>query len=422
MVDDNLDPKSQERSAEHDVKVVFDRAAERLGLDSGVQRMLLEPWRELRVSLPVRMDDGRMEVYIGYRVQHNAARGPYKGGIRYHPHADEDEVRALASLMSWKTALMDIPFGGAKGGIAVDPHALSTEELNRLTRRYTLSIQHLIGPHRDVPAPDLGTNAQTMAWIMDAYGQANGYTPAVVTGKPVELGGSLGREAATGRGAMFSLQDAAHDLGIDLRHCRIVLQGFGNVGSWFAQMAHEEGARIVAVADHKGGVYNEGVLDIPALHEHVRATGSVLGFTGGEPISNHDIFEVESDVLVPAAIENVITEENVRNIKTRLVLEAANHPTTPEADALLAERGIAVLPDILVNGGGVTASYFEWTQNLQQFHWSEEQVNRELRERMSKAYRAVADRSRSGGLRFRDAAFEIGVERVARAAEMRGFV
>jgi glutamate dehydrogenase (NAD(P)+) len=419
---DNLDPKSQRRSAEHDVKAAFDRAAERLGLDEGVRRMLVEPWRELRVSLPVRMDDGHIEVFIGYRVQHNAARGPYKGGIRYHQHADEDETRALASLMTWKTALMDVPFGGSKGGVSVDPHALSNEELNRLTRRYTLSIQHLLGPHRDIPAPDLGTSAQTMAWIMDAYGQANGYTPAVVTGKPVEVGGSLGREAATGRGAMFVLQDACRDLGIVLRHCRIVLQGFGNVGSWFAQVAHEEGAHIVAVADHKGGVYNSGGLDIPALREHERVTGSVAGFTGGESISNHDIFEVESDILVPAAIENVITEENVGRIKTHLVLEAANHPTTPEADSVLVERGISVLPDILVNGGGVTVSYFEWTQNLQQFHWTEEQVNTELRTRMAHAYKAVSDKARSTGLKYRDAAFEIGVERVARAAEMRGFV
>ena len=411
-----------ERSAQEDVKVFFDRAADRLGLEPGLRRLFCEPWRELRVALPVRMDDGHIEVFIGYRVQHNAARGPYKGGVRFHPHANEDEVRALASLMTWKTALMDIPFGGAKGGIMVDPHELSDAELNRLTRSYTMSIQHLLGPHRDVAAPDMGTNAQTMAWVMDAYGQANGYQPAVVTGKPVAVGGSEGREAATGRGAVFVLQEAAHDLGVDLRHCKVVVQGFGNVGSWFSRIAHEEGARIVAVADHLGGIYNERMLDIPALVEYVDEHRTVHGFSGGEEISSADIFEIESDILVPAAIENVITEENAPRIKTRLVLEAANHPVTPEADTILGERGIPVLPDLLVNGGGVTVSYFEWMQNLQQFQWGEEQVNEELRRRMARAYHAVADRAGNTGLTHREAAFEIGVERVARSAELRGFV
>jgi glutamate dehydrogenase (NAD(P)+) len=410
------------RSAQQDVKVAFDRSADRLGLGPGMRALFCEPWRELRVALPVRMDDDRVEVFIGYRIQHNAARGPYKGGVRFHPHANEDEVRALASLMTWKTALMDIPFGGAKGGITVDPHALSQAELNRLTRRYTLSIQHLIGPQRDVPAPDLGTNAQTMAWMMDAYGQANGYTPAVVTGKPLAVGGSLGREAATGRGAVYVLHEAAKDLGIDLANCRIALQGFGNVGSWFARIAREEGARIVAVTDHLGGVANADRLDIDALVEHVAKTGSVSGFTGGEPISGEDIFEVDADILVPAAIENVLTEDNAPRIKARLVLEAANHPTTPEADAILIERGIPVLPDILVNAGGVTGSYFEWTQNLQQLRWTEDEVNIRLRSAMIKAYRSVADKVKSGGPTYRDAAFDVGVERVAHATEVRGFV
>lgn len=412
----------QKRSAQEDVRYFFDRAADRLGLEPGMRALFLEPWRELRVALPVRMDDGRVEVFIGYRVQHSAARGPYKGGIRYHPLADEDEVRALASLMTWKTALLDVPFGGAKGGIQVDPTELSEAELNRLTRRYTRSIEHLLGTHRDIPAPDLGTSSQTMAWVMDEYGQINGFEPAIVTGKPVEVGGSPGREAATGRGAMYVLQEAAPGLDLDLRHARIVLQGFGNVGSWFARIAHEEGARIVAVADHKGGVQADGFLDIPALVEYMAVHRTVAGFPGGTPIEPDDIFEVESDVLVPAAVENVITEENVGRIKTRLILEAANHPTTPEADAVLAERGIPVLPDLLVNAGGVTVSYFEWTQNLQQFHWAEEDVNERLKTRMIQAYRAVAERAKSGGLTHRQAAFEIGVERVARAAQLRGFV
>jgi glutamate dehydrogenase (NAD(P)+) len=412
----------EDRSSQDDVNVFFERAAERLGLTPGLRRMLTEPWRELRVALPVRMDDDHIEVFIGYRVQHNAARGPYKGGVRFHPHANEDEIRALATLMTWKTALLDLPFGGAKGGIVVDPYELSQGELNRLTRRYTLSIQHLIGPQRDVPAPDMGTNAQTMAWMMDAYGSANGYQPAVVTGKPVELGGSLGREAATGRGAMYVLEQAAGDMDFDLHQCRIVLQGFGNVGSWFARIAEERGARIVAVADHKGGVYNDNLLDIAALTEYAAEHRTVAGFPGGEPLAKEDIFEIESDVLVPAAVESVITAENAPRIKTRLILEAANHPITPDGDAILNERNIPVLPDLLVNAGGVTVSYFEWTQNLQQFHWTEEHVNEELHQRMVRAYRAVAGKASEGGITFREAAVEIGVERVARAVELRGFV
>ncbi len=411
-----------ERSAQNDVGVFFDGAADRLGLSDGFRKLLTEPWRELRVALPVRMDDDRIEVFIGYRVQHNASRGPYKGGIRYHPHANEDEVRALASLMTWKTALLDVPFGGAKGGVMVDPHQLSQSELNRLTRRYINSIHHLLGPHRDVPAPDMGTNAQTMAWVMDAYGQVNGFNPAVVTGKPVEVGGSLGREAATGRGANFVLQAAAEDLGINLRDSRIVIQGFGNVGSWFARIASEEGARIVAVADHRGGVFTDRSLDIPALLAWAQEHGTVAGFPGGEKLAPADIFTIESDILVPAAIESVITEENVRGIKTRLVLEAANHPTTPEAGIILKERGIPVLPDLLVNAGGVTVSYFEWTQNLQQVHWEEDEINNMLKQRMVKAYKAVAERVRNSDLSYREAAFEIAVDRVAVVSKLRGFV
>ena len=412
----------KQRSAQEDVKQSFDIAADRLGLAPGVRLMFCEPWRELRVSLPVRMDDGRIEVFIGYRVQHNAVRGPYKGGLRYHPHADEDEVRALASLMTWKTALLDIPFGGAKGGIELDPHDLSENELNRVTRRYTRNIHHLLGTYRDIPAPDMGTNAQTMAWIMDEYGQIHGYNPAIVTGKPVEVGGSAGREAATGRGAVYVLQEAMRDLGIDARSARVVVQGFGNVGSWFCRIAHQEGMQIVAVADHTGATYASQGLDIPALVEHVRLNRTVKGFTGGESLNRDDIFSIESDILVPAAIENVITEENAPSISTKLVLEAANHPVTPEADRILSERGIPLLPDILVNGGGVTVSYFEWTQNLQQFSWPEARVNDELKRRIVSAYEAVTAKARETGQTFRQAAFEIGVERVATAARLRGFV
>ena len=412
----------KERSAQEDVMQHFNAAARRLGLDAGTRRLLQEPWRNLRVSVPVRMDDGRLEVFSGYRVQHNGARGPYKGGVRFHPHADEDEVRALAMLMTWKTALLDLPFGGAKGGIQLDPSALSQRELNAATRRYTQSIHHILGPYRDIPAPDMGTNAQTMAWMMDEYSQIHGYTLPVVTGKPLELGGSLGREEATGRGALFVLQEAAKDLGLDLEQARITVQGFGNVGSWFCRLAQQAGSRIVAVADSRGAVCNEAGLDTLELADYVSRNGSVDGFPGGQRCAPHEVLETKADVFVPAAIENVITEETARRLPVRVVLEAANHPTTPEGDLVLQQRGIHVLPDLLVNAGGVTVSYFEWTQNIQQFDWTEERVNEELHNRLVPAYRAVAAKARQGGLTLREAAFDIGVERVARTAALRGFV
>ena len=295
--------KVEKRSAQSDVKQSFDNSAERLGLDLGIRQMFCEPWRELRVALPIRMDSGAIEVFIGYRVQHNAARGPYKGGIRFHPHADEDEVRALASLMTWKTALLDIPFGGAKGGVQIDINSISTSELNRITRRYTKSIQHLLGPHRDIPAPDLGTNSQTMAWIMDEYGQANGFNPAIVTGKPVELGGSLGRDAATGRGTFFVLQEILNNLKIRNKDATTVIQGFGNVGSWFSSIAYENAIPIIAVADHIGGVFAPEGLNIPELRDYANTHGTVAGFTGGEKCTPDDIFKIKAEVFVPAAIE-----------------------------------------------------------------------------------------------------------------------
>ena len=413
---------SKERSAQDDVLLHFNDAAARLGLDTGIRQMLREPWRDLRVSLPVRMDDGRIEVFRGYRVQHNGARGPYKGGVRFHPRADGDEVRALAALMTWKTALLDLPFGGAKGGIELDPHSLSERELNAVTRRYTQNIQHILGPYRDIPAPDLGTNANTMAWIMDEYSKIHGYTLPIVTGKPVEVGGSLGREEATGRGALCILQEAARDLALDLAKSRITVQGFGNVGSWFCRLAHQAGARITAVADIRGAVHNSTGLSIPELAEFVSRNGSVDGFPGGEQCAPDDILEMEAEVFVPAAVENVIGEEQARRLPVQIVLEAANHPTTPEGDLVLQERGVQVLPDLLVNAGGVTVSYFEWSQNIQQFDWSEERVNEELHSRMLAAYRSVAARAREAGLSMRQAGFDIGVERVARAVQLRGFV
>ena len=404
------------------MNLFFDQAAERLGLAEGRREMLRRPWRELQVQVPVRMDDGHINVYNGFRIQHNGARGPYKGGVRYHPEADQDEVRALAALMTWKTALMNLPFGGAKGGVQVDPTELSNEELNRLTRRYTINIVHLLAPNRDIPAPDMGTNSQTMAWMMDAYGQIHGHSPACVTGKPVEIGGSLGREAATGRGVSYLISQAANDMGMNPDGARIVIQGFGNVGTWTAKLLQEYGCKVVGVSGVQGGVYNSNGLDIAALLEHQNQSGVVPGFAGGDNISNAELLELECDVLVPAAIGNVVTAENAPKLKTKLIVEAANHPLTPEADDILAERGIRVMPDILVNAGGVIVSYFEWTQNLQEFRWEESHVNEELIKIMARAYGEVREKAQTEGITHRQAAFHIGVERVARAVELRGFV
>ena len=404
------------------VNVFFDRAADRLGLSDGVREMLSRPWRELRVSVPVRMDDGSIEVFSGYRIQHNGVRGPYKGGVRFHPEVDQEEVCALASLMTWKTAIVDIPFGGAKGGVQCDPHSLSFEELNRLTRRYTINIEHLLAVNRDIPAPDLGTNAQTMAWMMDAYGQIHGYTPGIVTGKPVELGGSVGREQATGRGVVFVMRSAAADLGMDPDGARIVIQGFGNVGSWTARIAGELGCRVVAISDVNGGVYNDAGLNIDALVAHAEDAGTVVGFRDADYIDNDELLELDCEVLVPAAVGRVVNEDNAARVRADLIVEAANHPVTPEADAILEDRGVNVIPDILVNAGGVIVSYFEWTQNLYQHKWSLEEVNEELDAIITKAYRTVQETAISEGISYRDAAFLVGVGRVAEVAQLRGFI
>ena len=372
--------------------------------------------------MPIRLDNGSIKVFSGYRIQHNGARGPYKGGIRFHPNADIDEVRALSSLMTWKTAVVDIPYGGAKGGIQCDPKTLSTNELNRLTRRYTTNIAHIIGVNRDIPAPDMGTNSQTMAWMMDAYGQIHGYTPGIVTGKPVELGGSVGRDSAPGRGSIYVLAAAASDLGIQVAHSRLAIQGFGQVGSWAARIAYELGCTIVAVSDVRGGIYNPNGLDIPEVVKHQEETGSVVGFPGADAVSNAELLELECDVLIPAAIEGVIHEGNASRIKAKVVLEGANHPTTPAGDQILNDRGVTVLPDILVNAGGVVVSYFEWTQNLYQHKWEVHEVNDELNKIMSRAYRGVWETVQRENINFREAAFLIGVGRVAHVSRLRGFI
>jgi len=398
----------------------FQQACDRLGLASEMRILLDMPFREVRVEVPVRTDDGSLRVFVGYRVQHSGVRGPSKGGLRYHPETDLNEVRALAAAMTWKTSLVNIPFGGAKGGIAVDPAGMSAGELQRLTRGYIRRIHLLLGPYRDIPAPDVNTNAQVMTWIMDEYSAHHGYTPACVTGKPVELGGSLGREAATGRGVFYVTEASLKDLAMPLQGARVVVQGFGNVGSYAARFFHEAGARLIAVSDINGGVFNSRGLDIPALIEHVRARKVVAGFPGSEAVSNQDLFEIDCDILIPAALQCVITKNNAHRIRTRVIAEAANLPTTPEADEILTQRGVHILPDILTNAGGVTVSYFEWAQNLQQIFWDEDRVNREMHKILTQAYRQVADLAASEHLSLRQAAYTIAVDRVARAERLRG--
>ena len=344
------------------------------------------------------------------------------GGIRYHPQADQEEVRALASLMTWKNALVDIPFGGAKGGVQCDPKALSKEELRRLTRRYTTAIEHMLGVNRDIPAPDMGTNSQTMAWMMDAYSSIHGYTPGIVTGKPIEFGGSAGREAATGRGAVFIIVNLAKDLGIDPAGARIVVQGFGNVGMWTATLLQEMGCTVIGISDIGGGIYSESGIDVAAAIEHKKESEFFAGMPGVDQITNEELLELECDFLVPAAIDGVIHAGNASKVRARIIAEAANHPLTPEADEIVNDRGIPVLPDILVNAGGVVVSYFEWTQNLYQHQWEEERVNDELNKIMTRAYGAVRDTARRDGITFREAAFDIGVGRVAHVADLRGFI
>jgi len=397
-------------------------SAERLKTSPEVVDLLRTSWREVRAQIPVRMDDRKLRIFEGYRVQHNGARGPYKGGVRFHPAADLDEVRALAMLMTYKCALMDLPFGGAKGGVMCDPARMSETELNRLTRSYTQHIGMVLGVARDIPAPDMGTNAQTMAWMMDAYGQRYGHTPGIVTGKPVELGGSYGREQATGRGVATCMREYAALEGANPADLKIVIQGYGNVGSWTARIAREMGFTVLAVSDVKGAIYNEKGLDIAALDKWFAVSGSVAGFESAQPITNEQLLELPCDYLVPAALGEVIHVDNATDVHARVVVEAANHPVTPEADAILASRNVVVLPDVMVNAGGVTVSYFEWTQNIQQFRWPLETVNLELEKRMVTTFSELMFRARRDSTTPRQAAFDVGLERVARAIQLRGFV
>jgi glutamate dehydrogenase (NAD(P)+) len=414
-----------EQSAIDAVNQYFTEAARVIDLDDDLYGVLTTSYRELAVQVPVRLDDGELMVARGYRVQHNGARGPYKGGVRFHPRADLDEVRALASLMTWKTALMELPFGGAKGGIAVDPTGMSTDELQRMTRRFTQSIHHVLGVYRDIPAPDLSTNAQVMAWMMDAYSSVHGYSPAIVTGKPLDFGGAPGRDSATGRGVVYVLGACCPHRGVELPGQRVAVQGFGNVGSWAAHELAERGAAVVAVSDVRGGIVHPEGLDVAKAIATVRAGGSVVDLAGSdgiEPLSNAELIELDVDVLIPAAVESVITEDNADRVRARIVVEAANHPTTPGADKILRDRDVLVVPDILANAGGVTGSYFEWTQNIQQFTWKEDRFLAELADRLAKASHDTLAFAREHGVTLRQAAFAIGIRRVADATRLRGYV
>lgn len=399
----------------------FDEAASKLNIGPGMVEFLKQPRRALIVTLPIKRDNGKLEVFTGYRVQHSINRGPAKGGIRYHPRVTLDEVMALAAWMTWKCAIVNIPFGGGKGGIACDPTTMSPHELEHLTRRYTAEIMDIIGPEKDVPAPDVNTNPQIMAWVMDTYSMhARQTATAVVTGKPLEIGGSLGRLEATGRGVLFTAREAARLKGINFEGAEVVIQGFGNVGSMAARLMHEAGCKIIGVSDVYGAVYNPDGLDIPKLVQHVKDARKVPGFPGSETISHDELLFAECDILVPAALENVITEENAGSIRASIVAEGANGPVTPEADKILEQKRILIVPDILCNAGGVTVSYFEWVQNRMGYFWEEDDVNRRLERVMVKAFNDVAAMAAEHKVNMRIAAFMVAIKRVLDVTLMRG--
>jgi glutamate dehydrogenase (NAD(P)+) len=399
----------------------FQIAAETMGLPDDLRRLLGACQRQFTVTFPVRLDDGSLRMFEGHRVQHNIARGPAKGGIRFHQSVTVDEVKALAMWMTWKCAVVGIPFGGAKGGVTVDPRQLSANELENLTRRFTSEIGVLIGPHQDIPAPDVNTNAQVMAWIMDTYSMHQGYSvPAVVTGKPLAIGGSEGRAEATGRGAVYSALAAARLLGLDPARATVVVQGFGNVGAVAARLIAEAGATVVGVSDVSGGYHNPRGLDIPAMIEHARHAGSLAGFRAAEPVTNAELLTLPCDILIPAALEGQLTAANAARVRARLIVEGANGPTTPEADQVFADRGVLLVPDILANAGGVTVSYFEWVQALQAFSWTEAEINARLKQIMDRAFAATHATAGRFGVSLRTAALIAAIRQVADAVTLRG--
>jgi glutamate dehydrogenase (NAD(P)+) len=416
-------PRRAEISNYEIVKHWFKEAAERLDLPDDIAAVLRSSYREVQVQVPVRLGDGKLHVFSGYRVQHNGARGPYKGGIRFHPEVDLDEVRALAELMTWKTAIVNVPYGGAKGGVNVDPSKLEPKELQAVARSFMDKIEKVLGPQRDIPAPDVGTNAQVMAWLMDEYGKLHGHTPACVTGKPIALEGSFGREAATGRGVVQVFTEAAPEIDLDPSDATFVVQGFGNVGAWAARLMQELGARMVGAADASGAIASSDGIDADELAEHVRDGEQVADFdSGADEIDPEDLIALECDVFIPAALGGMIHNENADRMRCRMMVEGANSPTTPKADKILNDKGVFIVPDVLANAGGVVVSYFEWVQNLQHFRWSEDEVNEKLGGIMRHAFREVAERAHENGTAMRPAAYELGIERVVEAASTRGYI
>ncbi|WP_415282041.1 Glu/Leu/Phe/Val family dehydrogenase [Candidatus Nitrososphaera sp. FF02] len=400
----------------------LDEVSKLIKLDKGMHQVLAHPKRVLTVSIPTRMDNGEIKVFTGFRSQHNDARGPYKGGIRYHPQVSIEEVKALSMWMTWKCAIADIPYGGGKGGIICNPKEMSQGELERMTRRYAYGIADIIGPHTDIPAPDVYTGGKEMAWIMDTYSALKGnyVQPEVITGKPIPIGGSLGRNEATGRGLAFTVREAAKKMKINMKNSTVAVQGFGNAGQFASQLVEEQGATVIAASDSKGGVFNKAGMSVQALRKHKEKTGSVVGFSGAKSISNEDLLEQECTILIPAALENQITGKNAKNIKAKIVAEAANGPTTPEADDVLFKNKILTIPDILANGGGVTVSYFEWLQNLRREYWSEAEVNQKLDKNITKAFLDIYHTHEEYGVNMRKASMVLAVNRVVEATKIRG--
>jgi len=418
----SIDKNKYDETKPHQVALLqLEIAAERLGLDEGMKLKLQNPKRVLIVTFPVKMDNGELKIFTGYRVQHSTTRGPGKGGIRYHPSVDLDEVTALASWMTWKAAVVNIPYGGAKGGVQCNPKEMSKGELERMTRRYTYEIAPIIGPEKDIPAPDVYTDAETMAWIMDTYSMLHGYCiPGVVTGKPIAVGGSLGRNEATAQGCIYTIQETLKHLGMDLGKATVAVQGYGNAGFNAAQIIHRLGAKVIAVSDSKGGIYNAGGLNPAWVLEHKEETGSVVGYKEADDITNEELLTMECDILIPAALENQITKENAHKVRAKIVAEAANGPTTPSADDILYDNGIFVIPDILCNAGGVTVSYFEWVQNIQSLFWTLEEINDQLAKIMRRSFWDVVSVTKKEKVHMRTAAWMLGVGRVAEATRLRG--
>jgi glutamate dehydrogenase (NAD(P)+) len=419
------EPKPGQRAEVSNLDIVryyFDDACERLELREDLRTVFWSPYREVTVQIPVKLSDGKVHVYSGYRIQHNGARGPYKGGVRFHPEVDIDEVRALASLMTWKTAVAGVPYGGAKGGVNCPADELEQSEVQKIARSFMDKIEKVLGPTRDIPAPDVNTNAQVMAWFMDEYGKLHGHTPAICTGKPIALEGSLGREAATGRGCVYMFREAAPQLGLSPADTTFAVQGFGNVGSWAARIMHQLGCKMVAVSDAHGAIRSDAGIDPDELEAFIEQGGLLPDFEGAEVIDAEDLVAVECDVFIPAALGGMIHEGNADRMNCKMLIEGANSPTTPAADAILNEKGVYTIPDVMANAGGVVVSYFEWVQNLQHFRWEEREVNDRLGTIMRRSYREVSARAKEEGIPLREASYLVGIERVVEAARTRGYV